>query len=126
DRQSEAVPVDAEGDEVAAAQRGAGREHLLLRHVADAPVAAADRVAEEGRLAGVEALHPEHDLEQARLARPVRAEHGDELPRPDVEVERRPRRAPAEAERPAADAQDGIGHDSAAAIASTFAVIHDT
>ena len=40
ERQAEAVPVDAERHEVAAAQRGLGRQRTLLRDVADAAVAA--------------------------------------------------------------------------------------
>ena len=125
DRQAEAVTVDTERDEVAAAQRGAHRQHLLLRDVADASVAPVDGVAEELRRAGVERLHPENYPQQTRLARPVRPEHGNELSGPNDEVKPPPQRAGAEPESTALDLEDGIGHVRAASTASMLSVIHD-
>ena len=49
ERQTEAVTVDAEGDEVAAAQRRVARQRALLRDVADAAVAAAAHLFAERR-----------------------------------------------------------------------------
>ena len=48
-RQPEAVAVDAERDEVAAAQRGVAGQRPLLRDVADAPVAAAAHLVRRAR-----------------------------------------------------------------------------
>ena len=45
--QPEPVPVQAQADEVAGAKRGATVDEMLLGDVADVPVAAADRGAEQ-------------------------------------------------------------------------------
>jgi hypothetical protein len=97
------VAVDAERHEVATAQCDAGRRDLLLRDVADAAIAATHRPAGQLDGAGVEQLLAEDGAQQARLARPVRAEHRDELAGRDAEVEPGPQRALAERESRAVD-----------------------
>ena len=73
-----AVPVDAEPDEVAAAQGQVAVERLVLGHVADARVAPSRRPPEDLDRAGGQPAEPEDDLEERRLARPVGTEDGDE------------------------------------------------
>ena len=74
------MPVEPEAHEVAPAQRQIAIEHALLRHVADA--AAVDHDAPRRRLELAE-----QDAEERRLARTVRAEHGEELAALDLEGE---------------------------------------
>lgn len=96
-----AVTGDALGDHVAGAQGRAGVHEPLLRDVPDPPVPAADRSSEERHRAARQPLLTEDGPEQRRLARSVRPEDSDELPRCDVQVESVP-------ERPAAVRQPGL------------------
>src|SRR6185437_2640365 len=103
-----AVPVDTEAHEVAGAQRCSVIGEALLRDVADAAVAAVHRFAEEIDGTGQQPLLAEDDLQQAGLARSVRAEYGDELAGVHIEVEPRPERAVAEAQRGVVHAEHGL------------------
>lgn len=148
DRQAEPVPVDAEGDEVAAAHRGVAGQRAGLRQVPDVTVALAavaagsHGFAERGDRARAERLEPEDGAEQRRLARAARPEDGDQLARRDGEVEALPQGAVAAAECGTPDLQHrrgrraplrrgagafggGVdGHrDSVSASAATFACI---
>jgi len=84
------VPVEAKADEITRPQRSAAVRQPLLWDVADKPVAAAHRTAEQLDRAAGERLSAEDSAEQAGLAGPVGSEHGDEFARTDLEVEVRP------------------------------------
>src|SRR5581483_703343 len=81
-RHAETRSVDAEPDEIDAANARRGIEGVPLRQVADFTV--------HDRATRREGKQPEQRFEQGRLARAVRAEHGDELARLDRERRARP------------------------------------
>src|SRR6185295_13146951 len=90
---AEAVPVEAQADEVAPAQRQVRLQRLLLGYVADRRAAPPRRPPGHAYLARTQRLQPEQDADQRGLARPVRPEHRDELARRDIEVQAGPERA---------------------------------
>ncbi len=75
-----AVAIEAETDEIAAAQRQVPVEGLALGDVADAGVAPPGRPAQDLDGAGAERGQAEHDAQQRGLARPVGTQDGDEQP----------------------------------------------
>ena len=115
ERQTEPVAVDAERDEVAAAQGRLGRQRALLGDVADATVAApADGFAQRSDAALAERLEPEDRAQQGGLSRTAGAEHGDQLAGLDGEIEAAPQlRSPRRSAAPAISS----GRDRAAVIA---------
>lgn len=139
-----AVSGDALRDHVAGAQRGARVHQPLLRDVADPPVAATDRTAEERHRPARQALLAEDGAEQRGLAGAVRSEDGDELAGLDVEVEPVPEPTaavgePGVPEREHGGAATALGSGgsvrilegrrhcfSAAVTASMFACCHET
>ena len=86
-RHAEARTVDAEGHEVARAERQVGIELDPLRHVSDQPARAVRRVAEHAHRAFGRRDKTEHELEQRRFARAVSADDADELSGFDLERE---------------------------------------
>ena len=75
------MTVDAEPDQVARAQRNVGVETALLRDVADAGIALAQRGSGDLARTRGERREPEQDLEQAGLAAAVGPEDREELAR---------------------------------------------
>src|SRR5581483_9405696 len=106
---AEAVAVEAEPDEVAAAERDVAVEDPLLRDVADAAPHLCRRPARDGdgSCGGLE--QPEQDPDERRLAGAVRPEDGEELAACEREVQRLPEDALAEAEREVVDLDDVQG-----------------
>jgi hypothetical protein len=92
------VTVDPERDQIAASEGDAVIWAPLLGDVADSPVAVTDRLPEEGRRTPGQAVFSEDRLEEAGLARAIRAEHGDELARAHVEIEIAPQHAASQGE----------------------------
>src|SRR5690606_16131758 len=121
DGQAETMPVDTHGHEVPPAHADAARCDPLLRHVAERAIAPAGRMPGDLDGSGVERLLAEDRAQQARLARTVRAEHGDELAGMHRQVQIAPQRSVAERERRATDREDVAHRRTAAVIASTFA-----
>ena len=101
------VPVQAEPDEVAPAQRQVRVQRLLLRDVADVRAAPPRFPAGDPHLARGQRLEPEQHAHQRGLARPVGAEDRDELAGLDVEVEAAPERPLPERQPGAAEADRG-------------------
>jgi hypothetical protein len=87
-----AVPVQAEADQVDAAQRQVRVERSLLRDLADARVAASWPGAEHLHLSGQRGLLPQEHAQQRGLSGAVTAEHGQELPSVDLQVQAGPER----------------------------------
>ena len=111
-----AMAVEPEADEVARAQREVAVEGALLRHVADALPAFARRPAVHLHASGRRLEQAEQDADQRRLARAVRAEHGEELAGLQLEAEVFPEHALAEAQAEIFDRGDGAHRASAAAV----------
>ena len=84
-RQPPAGSVEAEPDEIDAADPGRRVEGVALRQVADLPLRGPGRRAEHGDRPRAQGLLAEEDAQECRLAGAVRAEHGDELARLDPE-----------------------------------------
>ena len=127
EREPEPMAVDAEGDEVAGAQGGLGRQGTLLRDVSDPAVAGpAHLLTERGHTALAQLLEAEDRPQQGGLARAARPEHGDQLAGLHLEVEPRPQFAAVAPQRRAADLERRRHSVSASAIAATFACIHET
>src|SRR5439155_5452605 len=80
-REAPAVAVEAEANEVDAADARARVEVVPLGQVADVCVRLAGPAAEDARLPPRDRNEPEQGLEQGRLAGTVRAEDRDELAR---------------------------------------------
>ena len=103
---AEPVPVEAEADEVAPAQRQVRVERLLLRDVADVRAAPPRLPPGHPHLAARQRLQAEQHTHQGGLARPVGPEHRDELAGRDVEIQAAPQRPLAE-RQPGATQADG-------------------
>src|SRR5207247_3170046 len=94
-----ASAVQSEVDEVDPADARAGVEGPSLREVADPGLCRPRAPAEHARLSGAQRLQSEYGLDQRRLARAVRAEHGHELALGDRQRDLAPDRLPAETRR---------------------------
>src|SRR5205823_3526711 len=101
-----AMAVEPEAHEIAGAQGEVAVERALLRHVADAVTALARRAAVDEHPSRRRLEQAEEDPDQRRLAGAVRAEHGEELARLEIEAETFPERAFAEAQRERVDGDD--------------------
>ena len=100
------MAVEAEPDEVAAAQDDVAVEDALLRHVADAVAALLRRASLDHDAARARLEQPEQDPDQRRLAGAVRPEHREQLALLELEVEPFEQRAVAEPERQVVDCDD--------------------
>ena len=78
-REAEPLPVQAQPDQVAGAQRHVRVESYLLRYVADQPGPPGPALAGHPDGAAGWRLQPENHLEQGGLARPVGADQAGEL-----------------------------------------------
>jgi hypothetical protein len=106
-RQAWAVAVDAELDQVAAADRQARIEHVLLRDVASLGAAPPWRPPVDGDRPGRQPEQSQHDLQQRGLARPVRAEDHQALTGCHIQVQVLPDDVLAEPQRGAAQRHRG-------------------
>src|SRR5450759_4511979 len=84
-RETESVPIEAEADHVAGAQRHIGVQLDLLRDVADHPAALAAGPAADAHLAAGGLLQAEYHPQQRRLAGAIRADEPYEFAGPDGE-----------------------------------------
>src|SRR5581483_5363075 len=116
-----AVAVDPEPHKVAAAQRKVAVEDPLLGDVADPVAALAGRAALDCDAAGAGLEQAEQDAHEGGLARPVRAEDGEQLARLELEAQALEQRASAEAECEALRRDDAHLRPSAAASARACA-----
>ena len=104
-RQAEAVPVQPHGEQVTS-QKGSVSIHASrLRNVANLARARGHRLAVEQNLPRGELLLAQNRPQQAGLARPVRADDGNEFALRHVEVEVAPKWAFVESESRRLDAQ---------------------
>ncbi len=87
ERQAAPMTVEPEAHEIATADREDAVERMLLRHVPDVVTPPLRRPAVDLHVAVRQPGQTEQYAQQRRLARAVRAEHRDELPRRDVEIE---------------------------------------
>ncbi len=95
------MPVEAEADEIDAAERKLFVERALLRDVAD------PRLVDD-HAAGRWADEAEQHAEQRRLAGAVRAEHREQLARLEAERELFPERSVADAQGESVDGRDRV------------------
>ena len=109
------MAVEAETHEVARAQREVAVEGALLGHIADVLSSSAGRLPVDEHAAGRRLEQAEQDPDERRLAGAVRAEHGEELARLQVEAEPFPERPLVEAQRELVDRDDRAHCASAAA-----------
>ena len=106
-RQARALAVDAELDQVAAADRQVGVEDALLGDVAGLGAAVSWRPSVDGDRAGRQREQPEQHLQQRALARPVGPEDGQAPTRCHVQVQLLPDHMVAEPHRGAAQRDRG-------------------
>ena len=92
------VTVEAETHQVDAAQRQRLVDRALLRDVADLAIRAARTPTGDLDRPGGQLLHAQQRLQQAALARAVRAQHGKEFAGLDLEIEPGPEGAGPERE----------------------------
>jgi hypothetical protein len=102
------VPVEAESDEVAAAQRKPVVDRAVLGHVTDSPTALLDRFPADRHVARGEWQLAEQHLQQGGLTGAVGSEHGDELTGMHGEVEVVPQHAFAERQTGAGQFGDDV------------------
>ena len=100
------MTVETEAHEIAAAQGELAVEDALLRDVADPRAHLGGQPAVDRDRAGARLEQAEEDADERRLARPVRAEHGEQLAALEREAQVAPQHAVPEAERQAFDGYD--------------------
>ena len=120
------MAVETEPDEVAGTQGGERVDATLLWHVADVFTAAVRRMPADRDGTAGERLLAQDDPQEAGLAGPVDAEHGEELARLDAQVQVGPEQAGAEAERGIPDLEHRPAYPSAVWMADRLPVIQLT